>query len=1670
MNLKKAQSWLVTLAMVLALIPPDALAAAEQAYMLTVRHICQNIAEDGTPGEEMEYEEATIEVPVTVGADITDSDGGKRTIAPLGFIEMDGKLYGIHKTDPMGVDSSTDWDFTVNEDNEIKGGSMPAADVVITYYYVELFTVTYLPGDYGLWEAISVSNLYHGDLTFEFYDDSGIDPDPNYIFIGWDIEDDNGVHLIRSEDIPPTVTGNVTYVAQWEENDFAYDVTYAWTNAPTIDDVAANLVPTLPAGSTDLLLDSDYTVDTTFTGETVIYSYDAYNNPTGKWTFSGWKLGAEPAPATLTMDSDKELVGTWTYEAIGVFVYDVTYAWTNAPTSDDVPANLVPTLPTGAENLPRNSNYTVDTTFTGETVIYSYDAYNNATGKWTFSGWKSGSDPAPVTLTMDSDKELVGTWIYEAIGVSVYDVTYTWTNAPTSDDVPANLVPTLPTGAANLPLNSDYTVDTTFTSETVIYSYDAYTNPTGKWTFSGWRLGTDPAPVTLTMDSDKELVGAWIYEAIGVSVYDVTYAWTNAPTSDDVAANLVPTLPEGAANLPLNSNYTVDTTFTGETVIYSYDAYSNTTGTWTFSGWNLGTEPAPATLTMDSDKELIGTWIYEVIGVSVYDVTYTWTNAPTSDDIAANLVPTLPAGAENLPLNSNYTVDTTFTSETAIHSYDEHGNIVGTWTFSGWKIGTEPASATLTMDSDKELVGAWLYEAIGVPVYDVTYAWTNAPTSDDVPANLVPTLPEGAANLPLNSNYTIDTTFTSETAIHSYDEHGNIVGTWTFSGWKLGADPAPATLTMDSDKELVGAWIYEAIGVPVYDVTYAWTNAPTSNNVAANFVPTLPAGAENLPLNSDYTVDTTFTGETVIYSYDAYSNPTGKWTFSGWRLGTEPAPATLTMDSDKALIGTWTYEAIGVFVYDVTYAWTNAPTSDDVAANLVPTLPTGAENLRQNSTYTVDTTFTSETAISSYDEHGNIVGTWTFSGWKLGSEPASATLTMDSNKKLVGEWTFTPVETAAPEATTYSIAYYYNGEMDETLTESNLPGEVGDEIRDFEHKFKDGFVFDYANPIILVEDPAENVLEIHYKPEDPEDPITSTISIRLKHEYYDRDDRFDGEQDGGNVDVPVDILFATFLTQFSEPSYGGSDYEARSLTVKEAVKTAYELTVNHIYGDTTDKFTDDLVKPGTAVSKAAIEKTDEIGTWALYDIVVTHEDFFAIDFRGKAVAGTMPKAEAEITFIYEFLESVSGNPDAEPEESDDNRLIGVNSAEEESGEIITHDWNSGTFAFAEGVEYTIVIQYIKAEPTPDDGNGNTGDDGGSGNSDGSETTPEPTPAPIPEPITEETIKALEDLIADLVGATPEAIIAEVANLLNDIESILSDKTASALLAEIEKAFVAMADITVEPPIIPSDAPAFLQEGASKISVVGAAFNAAAGQKVGLKVTAPTTAALMAAGAALAAVDITQYDTATIVPLEINLEVDDVEQGVLTYPISITIPIPPSISAANLYILHISTDGAVELITPKDNGDGTCTFTVTHFSTFAFVEKITSVDPVTPVTPPVTPPTTGTTTGGGSSGGGSSGNSNSGSNSSSGSGSSSGSNYASTADSDTAPPTPPINKKQTPLATSLPEPVTIMNEEMPLADLPTTGGAAKKVSSVAGFLAILGGLFLGLIGLKKDDEE
>ncbi len=334
--------------------------------------------------------------------------------------------------------------------------------------------------------------------------------------------------------------------------DFAkYAVTYDWgTNAPE--------GVTLPSDSNEYKTGDKYRVDTTYSATSKVNTYDNLGNINGTWTFSGW---TDPNNGVMG-EANVVITGMWTYVGEAVAKWNITYAWTG-----DVPQGV--TLPTDGKDYINNESYTVDTTFTDETVIKVEDAFGNVTERYTFSGWDT--EDGKIT----SDLTISGEWTKETPAVAKWNITYAWTG-----DVPQGV--TLPTDGKDYINNESYTVDTTFTDETVIKVEDAFGNVTERYTFSGWD--TEDGKIT----SDLTISGEWTSEVVPVAVNNVVYAWTGLPqgvTLYDAAGNVVvPTVPGSITGLVNNQPYTIDAYMPG-TVVYTQDAAGNQTASYTLGDW-----------------------------------------------------------------------------------------------------------------------------------------------------------------------------------------------------------------------------------------------------------------------------------------------------------------------------------------------------------------------------------------------------------------------------------------------------------------------------------------------------------------------------------------------------------------------------------------------------------------------------------------------------------------------------------------------------------------------------------------------------------------------------------------------------------------------------------------------------------------------------------------------------------------------------------------------------------------------------------------------------------------------------------------------------------------------------------------------------------------------------
>ena len=402
-------------------------------------------------------------------------------------------------------------------------------------------------------------------------------------------------------------------------------------------------------------------------------------------------------------------------------------------------------------------------------------------------------------------------------------------------------------------------------------------------TYTNWQKGTHDYDTNNTADKqaalrdkDGNVLGESLDKSpqLPVTGHSITYSWSGAPTGE---------------NVPVDNNvyvkgqsYTVDSKYTQNTQVTTKDTYGNVTGIYTFSGWDT------ANGTMgNSDLTIKGSWKYDEQQVATHHVIYDW----GTNNIPSNV--SLPKDGNNYVKGQSYTVDTTYTDKTKIYEEDEYNNIIGVYTFSGW---TDAGNGKMG-DSDAMITGEWHYKAVEVAKHGITYAW-----SGDVPETV--TLPIDSNTYVKGQPYEVDKTFTAGHTINVTDQYGNVIGTYTFSGWN---DPNNGVMG-DSDITITGTWTYKGQTIPTHKITYDWG----TENVPAG--ETLPVDETSYVKNQPYKVDKTFTKGYEIKIMDDHNNLVGVYVFSGW--DTEDG---IMGDNDLTIKGSWKYDKINPETFTLDY-------------------------------------------------------------------------------------------------------------------------------------------------------------------------------------------------------------------------------------------------------------------------------------------------------------------------------------------------------------------------------------------------------------------------------------------------------------------------------------------------------------------------------------------------------------------------------------------------------------------------------------------------------------------------------------------------------------------------------------------------------------------------------
>lgn len=158
------------------------------------------------------------------------------------------------------------------------------------------------------------------------------------------------------------------------------------------------------------------------------------------------------------------------------------------------------------------------------------------------------------------------------------------------------------------------------------------------------------------------------------------------------------------------------------------------------------------------------------------------------------------------------------------------------------------------------------------------------------------------------------------------------------------------------------------------------------------------------------------------------------------------------------------------------------------------------------------------------------------------------------------------------------------------------------------------------------------------------------------------------------------------------------------------------------------------------------------------------------------------------------------------------------------------------------------------------------------------------------------------------------------------------------LKQLEEDYKSEKTITVSDPLVQS---AVSDKVNGTVTVVGAGFNATDHSSVQLVIAEKSGNGITVGSAYSKAVqlNISLYQNGTTVITD------------LTMPITITMPVPTGLDASKLVILHDKNGDGIsdETIIPYVSA-GKVTFTVTHFSNFAFAEKASPVIPTPTPTP------------------------------------------------------------------------------------------------------------------------
>ena len=205
----------------------------------------------------------------------------------------------------------------------------------------------------------------------------------------------------------------------------------------------------------------------------------------------------------------------------------------------------------------------------------------------------------------------------------------------------------------------------------------------------------------------------------------------------------------------------------------------------------------------------------------------------------------------------------------------------------------------------------------------------------------------------------------------------------------------------------------------------------------------------------------------------------------------------------------------------------------------------------------------------------------------------------------------------------YKIEYYYDGELDSSLTETGeaIEGKLIDSYTD---KVKDGYVFDNTEnvPLTISTNEEDNVIKIYYKARE---------DLSYKIEYY-----YDGIIDDEKTITVENVKFGTVISEFTDKVIEGYQFE-KTENYPLTVSTSNESNVIKVYYTVRKDlyYTVNYLEQGT---ENKLSESKEVGG-NTYNAVITEnpidiEGYNKVSDRAQSIVIGVNEAENVINFYY----------------------------------------------------------------------------------------------------------------------------------------------------------------------------------------------------------------------------------------------------------------------------------------------------------------------------------------------------------------------------------------------------------------------------------------------------